>query len=321
METNKTNKIFLSVLSVAFLAGGAALCAATMNGICGGTSAFAGLTLVLLSIFLYVGGATIAGKIFAKGDGYRFGGVNDGLVFALLVIAAGALLLGFNTGALNPLWKSYFVSWWMLLLVVGAMNVCRGHIVGGLVCAGIAKFFLMERVTEIYPNDPLFANFEQTYWPAMIIFFGVICLFYIVLRPLRHKICNRQKNNRWNSEYVADATENSDGKIDYRFVFSGADQALLDPVFRGGNIEVICGGMQLDLRSTTLEEGDTCLYIKAIAGGVKMTVPVEWFVEIRQSGYLGGAVDSRPKMNDYNRSRRLIVFADCKMGGVEIGEN
>jgi len=116
----------------------------------------------------------------------------------------------------------------------------------------------------------------------------------------------------------AEEVGNNDGKLNYRYVCGGGEQVILDPVFRGGNIEVICGGMQLDLRRTSLPEGDTYLYIKAVAGGVEISAPDEWIIEFRQSGYAGGMHDSRAKRAELDRSRRLIIVADCKMGGVDV---
>jgi len=312
MNSNKTNNFRYALIAVALLAGGVALTVATVNS--GVLSAFAALTLVLLAVFLYTGGAVMFGRYFGN-DGTRHG-VNHTLAFAILVIAAGALLLGFNTGFLAPLWKAYFFSWWMLLLVVGAYNVWTGHLLTGIVLAGIAKFYLIDNAAAIYPNDDLFRQFAQTYWPAMVIFFGICLVLFIVLKPWRRK--NQDGKSAWNSKYSVEEMGNHDGKINYRFVCGGSEQVILDPVFRGGSIEVICGGMQLDLRRTSLPEGDTFLYVKAVVGGVEISAPDEWYIEFRQSGYAGGMHDSRARIKDPDRSHRLIVVGDCKMGGVEV---
>jgi len=315
MNTNKTKNLWYAIVAVALMVGGAALTVATVNNTW--SSAFTGLTLALLSVLLYTGGAILLSRFFGN-DGFKHG-INHGLTFALIVIAAGALLLGFNTGFLNPLWKSYFISWWMLLLVVGACNLWSGNIIFGLICAGVAKFSLIENAAAIYPFDSTFEQFSKTYWPAMIIFFGIILLLFIFLKPWRKKqqssCCNKSK---WNNKYSVEELGNNDGKINYRFVCSGSEQVILDPVFRGGNIEVICGGMQLDLRRTALPEGDTFLYIKAVIGGVEISAPDEWDIDFRQTGYAGGMSDSRVKIKDVDRSRRLIIVGDCKMGGVTV---
>ena len=50
-----------------------------------------------------------------------------------------------------------------------------------------------------------------------------------------------------------------EGWIIKNVVFGGTESVFLDPVFRGGDIDVVFGGIVIDLRNTTLPE--TTVYL------------------------------------------------------------
>ena len=83
-------------------------------------------------------------------------------------------------------------------------------------------------------------------------------------------------------------------------------------------IEVTFGGIELDLRRTTLAEGDTFLNINVVFGGVEITAPDNWDIEIRPNRFAGGIEDSRVKGLEKDRSRKLIIIAKCTFGGIDI---
>jgi predicted membrane protein len=312
MNTTKNKKNVLSVIClIALMTGGGLLLGRTL-GVCFHTSsAMTVILLSLLSVFLYVAGATLAGMCTnGNRTGLPCGSVHGGSVFALLLIAAGMLLLGFNTGALPPVWRGFFFSWPMLLFVIGAVNICRFRFISGIVLAAAGMFFLFSRATEIYPYDVLYEQFVSTFWPILVIAAGVLIFLASLLKPKRF--------GRGRGREVHSAGADADGKINYRFVFSGTEQAILDPVFRGGTIEVIFGGMELDLRRTSLPEGDTFLRVKAVFGGVEIFVPDSWEIEIHQKSFAGGVDNARTENGGRDRDRKLILIAECTFGGIDV---
>ncbi|MDR2473487.1 MAG: cell wall-active antibiotics response protein [Tannerella sp.] len=317
-------KFFTATVFVAMMIGGGILCVKTVNEFYPTSSAIITLALAMLSVFLYVAGATLISNCVGRKQSeyvtFRYhGGSNDGVLFALMGIGAGFLLLGFNTGYLNPVWKEYFFSWYMLLLAGGVICIFRLHIVTGIAMAAIGKFFLFDKTAALFPDDEMFSEFTGTYWPVLIIVLGVLILLSIILRPFRYGK-SRYKCFR-NDNVAAHEVENKDGKINYRFVFSGGEQVVLDPVFRGGTVEVIGGGMMLDLRRTTLDEGETHLNITVNAGGVQIFAPDSWEIEFRSKALFAGVYDSRDKGTPKDKSRKLVIFADCKFGGIDIDKN
>jgi predicted membrane protein len=246
---------------------------------------------------------------------YSHDETGSGIQLALVLIAFGALLLCFNMEMLNPVWKSFFLSWPMLVFVIGIYSICRAQIVFGLIVAAVGKYFLIKKAAVIYPNEAVIEQIMSNFWPAVFIFSGVVILIYLITRPKGsfnwHCVIN--KDNAFTAE-----NENKDGKINYKYVFSGSEQVILDPVFHGGTIETTFGGLELDLRRTSLPEGQTYLYINAVFGGVEITAPDTWDIEIKSSAFAGGVSDSRIKRNDVDHTRNLIVVAKCTFGGITI---
>ncbi|MDD2293110.1 MAG: LiaF-related protein [Bacteroidales bacterium] len=233
---------------------------------------------------------------------------SNALILGILLVAIGAVLVLANMGLISPLLRRVLVSWQMLLIAIGTIELCRKHYTQGFIIFMIGVFFLMPRLIELVTGN--YANgFTRNYWPVFLIIVGltiIISIFANGKGGCQHgfgaKDHNRQKVN---------------GEIDYDFLFSGAEQVYMDPVFKGGEINVLFGGITLDLRNTSLAEGTTTLKISALFGGVTIIVPAEWNVEVSQKSILGGFADNRSATYSENNSK-LVVYAECIFGGGEV---
>jgi predicted membrane protein len=318
MNTNEQKKsLLIALFSKVLMIGGGILLCWTINDLYGATSALVTLMLVFFFFFIYVFGASLIGR------GFRFKNVfhphheiRDGIMFAFLLMAAGALMVCFNTELLNPVWKPFFISWQMALFIAGAICMCRSHITFGILLSTTGIFFLIEKAAIIYPGVIHYENFTKTYWPAVFIIAGIAIVISFVIRPA--KCCKKYPKGNWIDDYIPGEHENNDGKINYRFVFSGTEQVILDPVFKGGTIEATFGGMELDLRRTSLPEGKTYLYITTVFGGVDIKAPDHWDIEFASKSFAGGVSDSRMKGVDVDHSRKLIIVAKCTFGGITL---
>ena len=324
LKLNKMNAIenktyMIAVTSIALMVGGGLLLNVTLNVLYGASPAILVILLALSSVFLYVIGALLMGRCINNGK-HMFmglGGINHNVVFALILVAIGLLLLEFNMGFLPHIWKRFFFSWPMALLILGIGQLFKPRFIGGAILSLIGVFFLFSRASNIYPDIELYEQFISTFWPLLIIIAGVLILLSAILRPGRSGIRFHNKTIFANDKQP-NQSENNDGKINYRLTFSGTEQVILDPVFKGGNIEVTFGGIELDLRRTALAEGDTFLYINVTFGGVEITAPDNWDIELRPNRFAGGIEDSRVKGVEKDHSRKLIIIAKCTFGGIDI---
>jgi predicted membrane protein len=305
---NKKNALFV-VSSIILMVCGGLLLSRTLTVFYDELSALSVVLLSLLSVLLYTAGTFLMGRCANRKRLRRpYAEINNGAIFALLLIAFGMLLLGFNTGYLPSAWQRFFLSWPMLLFIIGILYVCRGRLILGIILAVAGKFFLFSRADDIYLYD-IHGQFLSTYWPVFIIILGIFILLSILITPRLFTY----RGNRTESY-----TGSPDGKINYRSTFSGTEQVILDPIFKGGNIETTFGGIELDLRRTSLAEGDTFLNVQTTFGGVEIKAPDSWEIEIHSNTFAGGVNDSRVKNNDKDKSRKLIILAKCTFGGIEI---
>ena len=313
----KNKRMLFVFLSIAVMITSGFLLSLAINELYGELTAYATLSISLLAVFLYFAGTTwMTQSIRLMKVNHSDESIDFTVQLAFLLIACGALMLCFNAGLLNPQWKSFLLSWPMLLFVIGSMSICKRHFITGLILIAISQFLLIDKARLLYPNDINVEQFVSYFWPAGIIVLGIVILSYFFVSPKR---CYRiQYKGRWKESYSSDENENNDGKINYRLVFSGSEQVILDPVFKGGTIDATFGGLELDLRHTSLAEGNTFLYVNAVFGGVEITAPDTWDIEIKSNSFAGGVSDSRVKRFEKDHTRKLIIVAKCTFGGITI---
>ena len=314
----KRQNVLLAISSIVLMTGGGLLLNQTLNFYYNTLSAFIVILLSILSVIIFVVGASLMGRCVNINNVRHYrNGMSNSIIFALVLVATGMLLLGFNTAYFPSAWNGFFFSWPMLLLVIGIVHFCNCHFLWGIILAAIGKFFLFTKVSVLFPEEAIYEQFASTYWPVLIIVCGVAIFLSTILSFGKRSItCSKSK---WKENNTSEESENNDGKINYRFIFSGSEQVILDPIFKGGNIDITFGGMDLDLSRTSLAEGDTFMYINVVFGGIEITVPDHWDIEIRQNRIAGGIEDSRKNKNtEIDRTRKLIVVAKCTFGGIDI---
>jgi len=240
-----------------------------------------------------------------------FSGRSKGIMFGLLLVIAGLLILFFNFGWIDPAFKMVLFSWPMIFIVAGILNFSRRDSLMPVIFWVVGIFFLVPRIALAFPGSipGLDADFAHNFWPLLLILLGV----YFIWRVFTGK--HRQWTHH--HKFRADTVTGEGGRIEKRVVFGGSESIFLDPVFNGGALSATFGGIVLDLRRTTLPEGETCLDVEATFGGVELYIPGDWLVETRFQTVLGGVEDKRlVSTPDY--ARKLILRGDLIFGGCEI---
>lgn len=237
--------------------------------------------------------------------------VRQGLVFGLLLILAGLLFLSFNFGWIDPALKWVIFSWPMILIVFSILSFSKRDFSIAIIFLILGAFFILPRLAMAYPEIFSVFNhgFARTYWPVLLIIVGILIIFRIGSGK-RGIGCDFKKKN-------VDTTISNGGRVDKIVTFGGSESIFLDPVFNGGNISTTFGGVVLDLRKTSLPEGETILDINALFGGVELNVPDGWFIDNRLQTIMGGVEDKR-RVFDVDLSRKLILQGTLIFGGCEV---
>ena len=241
------------------------------------------------------------------------------IICGLLVMAAGVLLFAFNAGVLAPEYKYVVFSWQMLLIAIGVVHLFSSDkTFFGIILMLVGGIFLLPKLsfegTEIITNNV---------WAIVLFVVGV----FVISRALwkRPSFCHihsswetktRKFDNPSNWKTKGD---NSD-EIDFNCVFIGGKKKVVSKNFRGGEINNVFGGMELDLTESQLAEGENHLEINSVFGGVVIYVPVDWNIKMSGTTQVFGAfVDNRPKTGfEVDEKRVLIIEAHAVFGGGEI---
>ena len=230
------------------------------------------------------------------------------IVAAIIIVAVGLVFLGRNLGIITHGILNVLISWQMLLIVIGIVLLSKRNNTGGAIMIGVGLFFIVPRLTGAG------MHWAATWWPLLLVALGIILLISY-LRP-QSRVSKSFRGSNFTSE-VSYKTDK--GFVDSEVAFGSVNQIVVDPVFKGARIRNSFGATVLDLRRTTLEEGDTYIDIDCNFGGVEIYVPFGWRVHTQVKNFLGGTEDKRFQAGDTNNDgRRLVIRGNVSFGGVEI---
>jgi predicted membrane protein len=224
-------------------------------------------------------------------------------ILGVIVIVAGFLLLLSNTGFLNDYLRHVLFSWQMLLIGIGVISLFSSESrTPGTILILIGGVFILPRVFDL----PF--NVMHVFWPAILIGIGVLLL------------TKRMPRRPWQSHVPHLASQHFDeGYVHEENIFSGGKQRVIHQEFRGGHINCVFGGSELDLTQATLAEGVSELEVNTIFGGVTLIVPADWRIQLKMTSIMGGFSDKRAYIKESpDPSRILIIKGSTIFGGGEI---
>jgi predicted membrane protein len=244
----------------------------------------------------------------------RFGG---GFVLGLFLVLAGILFGGFNFGFISAEWRPILISWQMLVVLFGIYMLFKRRFVVGILLIITGKFFSMSKIIEANPEifTNLDGNFVKIYYPVLLVAAGLILIFYWISPSKKNKCCSHDSFFHWNKRHIEQI---ADAAFEKSVVFGGGEYIVLDEVFKGGTINVIFGGLKLDLRRTSIAEGETIVNMKVMFGGIEIFVPYDWIVVVQVDNVFSGVVDYRSNQHNYDNTKKLIVTGSCTFSGIEI---
>ncbi|MDH6356867.1 DUF5668 domain-containing protein [Parabacteroides sp. PF5-9] len=227
------------------------------------------------------------------------------VVTALVFIVVGLLLMGREMGLFDPFIVGVIVSWQMLLVVLGSVMLIKRNIVGGFILIGVGFYFLL-------PELSLGFEWAYSFWPVMLILVGIAILLKLVPRK-RHKSNHHHREEKQENNYKTE-----DGFIFSDVSFGGTKHIVLDPFFKGADIDVSFGSVSLDLRRTKLEGELTFIDIDASFGGIEIFIPSTWNLFIEADTTMSGIDDKRLVSQEIDYTHKLIIRGDITFSGIEI---
>lgn len=218
------------------------------------------------------------------------------IIFGLLVVSAGAVLLLKNLELIDPYYSNILLSWPMLIIAFGFMNLFGKEFPFGVILMVAGGLFLGSKFFDL----PL--NISQIIWPALIIFFGLL-----VIAGSRFVL-----KGGWKRSVTKD-----DAFIEEVNVFSGGEHIVTTPVFKGGKFVCVFGGSKINLLQTNLSDEGAVVEIVTLFGGLSLTVPADWNVKTEVVSVFGGFADKRI-VTAASPNKKLTIKGVCVFGGGEI---
>lgn len=218
------------------------------------------------------------------------------LAFGIIVVAFGFIWLLRNFGMINDTAWDHIISWQMLLIAIGVVNLANGHGRGfGVILILVGGFFLL---SDIYAWP---VTFTKIFWPSLLILIGLFLLSGSQ-RMFRRKQLTIEKGEDFIEEIC---------------VFSGSDRVVHSKSFRGGKVISVFGGSKLDLSHAIMEPGTHEMEVVSVFGGSTLIVPSDWNVKVEIFSIFGAYEDKR-RVSQVDFSKTLILRGVAVFGGGEV---
>jgi predicted membrane protein len=204
-----------------------------------------------------------------------------------------------------------------LVIVIGILSLFERNVFFGFFLMMVGGFFIIPRLAEVYPNifPWVNANFISAYWAGLLVGAGILIVIYWIVQPFK----------KWSDRKVMFHHRNRGKKqheINSNFsksqVFSSGEYIVLEPEFKGGEVNVVFGSTEIDLRKTSLPEGDIYLELNVVFSGMVLLLPEEWKVESQMDCVFSKISDKRHFFDSVDTTQRLILVGACVFSNCEI---
>jgi len=234
-----------------------------------------------------------------------------------MLVGAGVILAGFlflidNLGWIDLDMRVHF--WPFILMLVGASTLASaprrgsGAAFAGIFMIGFGAVSLLKGLGLIYIS-------WKVLFPIGIIGLGLMMVFRAHKRSQQVAEGGDTASNQAESMFCVDEGQTGERVLDLTAIFGGVQRKVTTQDFRGGDLNSIMGGIDLDMRTASLN-GTAVLNVFAIMGGISIKVPTDWTVELEGTPILGGFDEKTMQPKEANK--RLVVRGTAIMGGVDI---
>jgi predicted membrane protein len=221
------------------------------------------------------------------------------VIIGLFVIVIGLLFLFDSLGWVDLDFRIHV--WPTALMFFGILKLIQtrtrsGKIVGGALVS-IGGLVLLK-------ETGLLDISWRSLWPVLMIAAGVAVLFKSSSgRPMFDtfgKTVNKEGN---------------DPAINITSIMGSYQNRITTPDFRGGEVTVMMGGADLDLRQSSIN-GEAVLTVFSLFGGITIKVPIDWTVQLEGAPIMGGFEEKT--VPPAVPGKLLIIRGYVIMGGLEV---
>ena len=236
------------------------------------------------------------------------------MLIGAAVILAGILFLIDNLGWIDLDMHLHF--WPIVLMVVGASVLAQAPRRGsGATFAG--GFMILFGAVSLLKGLGLIYISWKVIFPLGIIGVGMLMVFRATKRNKQApaESAAAESHPDVNSLFSVSGGETGARIVELTAILGGFQRKITTQDFRGGDITSVMGGVDLDMRTASLN-GTAVLNVFALMGGISLKVPTDWTVELEGTPILGGFDEKTMQPKD--PGKHLVVRDTVIMGGLEI---
>jgi lia operon protein LiaF len=176
-----------------------------------------------------------------------------------------------------------------------------GNLWWGLLLIAFGVMFLLDNMNMLD-----FGEVVRTYWPAILILWGVGILLNrarVSTAPSGSGTVDASTTAGEVKEVFNDRNDNTvTEQVAYSSVFGDLSLRLLSPNFRGGTVSTVFGDTLIDLSSATLADGENRLKLSGVFGDVRILLAPSMAYAISATS-LFGAIQAAGQKRDGFSSR------------------
>lgn len=220
-------------------------------------------------------------------------------IFGIFLIAIGALLFFDMTNlVMIDFWDTIW-DWWPLIFVVAGID----NLLKNKHSIFAASFLILIGGLWVASNIGILGfSFWEIFFPLIIITLGLYILFGRGKAP----------------KYSKMEPNGSEAYLNISSFFSGRQERLKNQNIKGGKIEAVFGGIELDLRKASFSEDFDSFNIDALFGGVKLWLPENVKVVSTGSPIFGGIQNSMHTPENEDNLIKINIKYNAVFGGIEL---
>lgn len=220
------------------------------------------------------------------------------ILWGLVLIVLGILLGGKALGLWNI--NVFFKGWWTLFIIVPSFiglfdeDDKTGSFIGLIV--GIILLLSCRDVID-------FSLVWKLILPIILVVIGLSFIF-------------KDTFNKEINKNIKKLNKKMTFKEGFTSTFSGQNINFDKEEFKGTTLNVVFGGIELDLRKAIIN-GDVVINATSIFGGINVYAPKNCRIKIKSNSIFGGVSNQR-KFEKNEGEHTIYINVSCIFGGVEI---
>lgn len=228
---------------------------------------------------------------------------HNGRFFGFALILFGILWL------LNRLDYVFFPTWLIsvpsIMVLIGLIFTIKTKFrkMGPIIVTLIGVAWLIRK------HDLLPPEVSYLFWPLVLIGIGII----IVFKPKK----SYEKSEKDEFSGCWDDKSSSD-ELEIDAIFCGSKKNILSKDFKGGEINLIFGGTELNLSQADFEK-EAVVDVTIVFGGLKIIIPNNWELKTQLTTIAAGVEDKRSQDGlQIVPNKVLVLKGTVVFGGIEI---